>query len=46
MCYIKVKGFSGGSDGKETACNAGDAKDMSLIPWSGRSHGEVNGYPF
>ena len=45
VCYIKVKGFSGGSDGKETACNAGDAKDMRLIPWSGRSHGEVNGYP-
>ena len=44
-CYIKVKGFPGGSDGKETACNAGDTKDMCLILWSGRSPGEVNGYP-
>ena len=45
MCYIKVKGFPGGSDGKESACNAEDAKDKRLIPWSGRSLGEVNGYP-
>ena len=27
-------GFPGGSDGKESACNAGD---LSLIPGSGRS---------
>ena len=45
VCYIKVKGFPGGSDGKESACNAGDVKDMRLIPWTGRSPGEVNGYP-
>ena len=32
-------GFSGGSDGKESACNAGD---RGLIPGSGRSHGEGN----
>ena len=30
-------GFLGGSVRKETACNAGDAGDMSLIPGSGRS---------
>ena len=30
------------SDGKESACNAGDP---GLIPGSGRSHGEGNGYP-
>ena len=30
-------GFPGGSDGKESACNA---KDMDLIPGSGRSPGE------
>ena len=28
------------SDGKESACNAGD---LSLIPWSGWSFGEGNG---
>ena len=35
-------GFPGGSDGKESACNAGDP---GLIPESGRSPGEGNGYP-
>ena len=34
--------FPGGSDSKESACNAGD---MSLIPGSGRSPGEGNGNP-
>ena len=33
---------SPGSDGKESACNAGD---MGFIPESGRSPGEENGYP-
>ena len=33
-------GFSGGSDGEESACNAGD---LVLIPGSGRSSGG-NGY--
>ena len=32
-----------GSDGKESACNAGDAVS---IPGSGRSPGEGNGNPF
>ena len=32
----------GGSDGKESGCNAGDP---GLIPGSVRSHGEGNGYP-
>ena len=36
------QGFPGGSDSKESACNAGD---LSLIPGSGRSPGEGNGYP-
>ena len=36
------EGFPGGSDGKESACNAGD---QGLIPGSGRSPGEGNGYP-
>ena len=37
------RGFPGGSDGKESACNAGN---LSLIPGSGRSPGEGSGYPF
>ena len=32
-----------GSDGKESACNAGDPRS---IPGSGRSPGEGNGNPF
>ena len=35
-------GFPSGSDGKESACNAGDS---GSIPESGRSPGEGNGYP-
>ena len=34
--------FPGGSDGKESAYNAGD---LGSIPGSGRSPGEGNGYP-
>ena len=34
--------FTGGSDGKESACNAGD---LGLLPGSGRSPEEGNGYP-
>ena len=33
-------GFSGGSDGKESACNAGD---LGLIPGLGRSPGGGHG---
>ena len=36
-------GFPGGSDGKESACNAAD---LGLIPGLGGSPGEVNGNPF
>ena len=35
-------GFPGGSDGKESACNAGNP---GLILGSGRCPGEVNGHP-
>ena len=35
-------GFLGGPDGKESACNVGDP---GLIPGSGRSLREGNGYP-
>ena len=34
--------FLGGSDGKASACNAGD---LGSIPGSGRSPGEGNGNP-
>ena len=37
--------FPGGSDDKESACNAGDAGDMGSIPASGRSPGEGHGNP-
>ena len=37
-----VKGFPGGSDGKESACNAGD---LGWIPGLGKSPGEGNDYP-
>ena len=36
------RGFPGGSDNKETICNAGD---LGLIPGSGISPGEGNGNP-
>ena len=36
------QGFPGGSDGKQSDCNAGD---LGSIPGSGRSPGEGNGYP-
>ena len=35
-------GFPGGSDGKESACNA---RDLGLIPGVGRSPGEGKGSP-
>jgi len=37
-----MMGFPGGSDCKESACNAGD---VGLIPGSGRFPGEGNGNP-
>ena len=39
---INLLCFPGGSDGKVSACNAGD---LGLIPGSGRSPGEGNGNP-
>ena len=43
ICISIFMGFPGGSDGKESAQNAGD---LGLIPELGRSPGEGNGYPF
>ena len=39
---ISILGFSGGSEVKASACNAGD---RGSIPRSGRSPGEGNGNP-
>ena len=41
--YRPYGGFLGSSNGKESACNAGD---LGLIPGSGRSLREGNGNPF
>ena len=44
-CFHKVRlsmGFPGGSDGKKSACNAGD---LGLIPGLGRSPGGGHGNP-
>ena len=38
-------GFAGDSDGKESACNAGDTRDTSSIPGLRRSPGEEHGNP-
>ena len=40
--HMVVLGLPGGSDSKESACSAGD---LGLIPGSGRSPRERNGYP-
>ena len=41
LCLVK-RGFAGGLDSKESACNAGG---LGLIPGSGRPPGEGNGSP-
>ena len=40
---LEYMGFSDGSAGKESACNAGD---LGSIHGLGRSPGEGKGYPF
>ena len=40
--FIYAVGLPGGSDSKESACNAGD---LGSVPGSGRSPGEGNGNP-
>ena len=42
MIKICFTSLSGGSDGKDSACNVGDS---GLIPRSGRSPGGGHGYP-
>ena len=40
-----IKGFPGSSEGKESACNAGDTGDAGLIPGLERFPGERNASP-
>ena len=40
--HSSILGFPGGSDGKESTCNA---RDPGSIPGSGRCSGEGNGNP-
>ena len=42
LLWVHNKDFPGGSDGKASACNAGD---QGSIPGWGRSPGEGNGKP-
>ena len=42
LTQMTIISTPGSSDGKETACNA---RDLGLIPGSGRSPGEGNGNP-
>ena len=42
-CSLACWGFSGGSDGKDSACNA---EDWGLIPELGRGPGRGHGNPF
>ena len=43
LSELTLEGFPGGSDGKESACNAGHP---GSIPGWGRFPGEGNGYTF
>ena len=49
MSSAQPRGFPGGSDGKESASDAGDPGSIpglgGLIPGLGRSRGEGNGNP-
>ena len=44
VASIEMVGLPGGSDGKESACSAGDTGDLGSMLGSGRSP-EGNGYP-
>ena len=43
--YMCMCDFPGGASGKESACSAGAAEGLSLIPGSGRSPGGGHGKP-
>ena len=42
LLFLKLRGFPGASDGKESACSA---EDPGSVPGSGRCPGEGNGNP-
>ena len=42
MCVLEIKGFPGGSDGKESACSV---RDLGSIPGLGRCPGGGHGNP-
>ena len=42
VSVVKLRGFPGDTDGKESACKVGD---LGSIPGSGRCPGEGNGNP-
>ena len=43
--YISVRGFTDGTVVKNLPAGAGDAREVDLIPWSGRSLGAGTGNP-
>ena len=43
---VYILGFSGGTSGKESACNAGDILDLGSVPGWRRSPGVGHGNPF
>ena len=43
--YHDLKGFPGSSVSEKSACNAGDARNVSSIPGLGRSSGRGHGNP-
>ena len=40
-----MRGFPGGTVVKESACSAGDVRDVGSVPGSGRSPEEGKSYP-
>ena len=45
MEMVILRGFPGGSGGKESTCSVGEPRDVGLIPELGRFHGEGHGKP-
>ena len=45
LYFLGLQGFPGGASSKESACNAGDTKDMGLILGFGGSPGVGNSTP-
>ena len=45
MCVYTYMGLPGGTSGKKPPANAGDTRDVSLIPMLGRFPGRGHGNP-